>query len=138
MWILLRKAKIWDTRPFKDLATFISATHQTATVQVSKQHQKGSTKCKSNAPLRWCLAPILPDMIEIRVDIIKRVKVSAKGMGDTAFLKEEFVSNLVFWAQSTLSLGTAQDIRDEVQRRIQDRSVGGGHVIASVHNIQGM
>jgi uroporphyrinogen decarboxylase len=87
------------------------------------------------------IVPVLPDLIEIGVDILNPVQVSAKGMGDTAFLKREFGSDLVFWGaidtQSTLSLGTPQDVRDEVQRRIQDLAAGGGYVLASVHNIQG-
>lgn len=86
------------------------------------------------------IVPILPDLIEIGVDILNPVQVSAKGMGDTGFLKREFGKELVFWGavdtQSTLPLGTPQDVRDEVQHRIQDLAPGGGYVLASVHNIQ--
>jgi uroporphyrinogen decarboxylase len=86
------------------------------------------------------IVPILPELIEIGVDILNPVQVSAKGMGDTAFLKREFGKDLVFWGavdtQRTLPLGTPQDVRDEVQRRIQDLAPGGGYVLASVHNIQ--
>jgi len=87
------------------------------------------------------IVPILPDLIEIGVDILNPVQVSAKGMGDTAFLKREFGNNLVFWGaidtQRTLPFGTPQDVREEVQHRIQDLAPGGGYVLASVHNIQG-
>ncbi len=87
------------------------------------------------------IVPILPDLIEIGVDILNPVQVSAKGMGDTAFLKREFGDDLVFWGaidtQHILPHGTVQDVQNEVQRRIQDLAPGGGYVLASVHNIQG-
>ncbi|MGE5250844.1 MAG: uroporphyrinogen decarboxylase family protein [Bacteroidota bacterium] len=87
------------------------------------------------------IVPILPDLIEIGVDILNPVQVSAKGMGDTAFLKREFGRDLVFWGgidtQTTLPFGTPDEVRAEVQRRIQDLAPGGGYVLASVHNIQG-
>jgi uroporphyrinogen decarboxylase len=83
---------------------------------------------------------ILPDLIEIGIDILNPVQVSAKGMGDTAFLKREFGDDLVFWGgidtQKTLPFGTPEQVRDEVKRRIDDLAPGGGYVLASVHNIQ--
>ncbi len=86
------------------------------------------------------IAEILPDLIEIGVDILNPVQVSAKGMGDTAFLKREFGDDLVFWGgidtQSILSFGTPQQVKDEVKRRIEDLAPGGGYILASVHNIQ--
>ncbi len=86
------------------------------------------------------ITPTLPDLIEVGVDIINPVQVSAKGMGDTAFLKREFGRDLVFWGgidtQKILPLGIQQDVYDEVQHRIQDLAPGGGYVLASVHNIQ--
>lgn len=86
------------------------------------------------------ILPILPDLIEIGVDILNPVQVSAEGMGDTAFLKREFGRDLTFWGgidtQRILAFGTSQDVRDEVHRRIDDLAPGGGYVLASVHNIQ--
>ena len=86
------------------------------------------------------IAPILPDLIEIGVDILNPVQVTAHGMGDTAFLKREFGRELVFWGgidtQKVLPFGTPAEVRDEVRRRIDDLAPGGGYVLASVHNIQ--
>jgi uroporphyrinogen decarboxylase len=86
------------------------------------------------------ILPLLPDLIEIGVDILNPVQVSAEGMGDTAFLKREFGRDLTFWGgidtQRILAFGTCQDVREEVQRRIDDLAPGGGYVLASVHNIQ--
>ena len=86
------------------------------------------------------IRPILPDLIEIGVDILNPVQVSAQGMGDTAALKREFGRDLVFWGavdtQHVLPFGTPQEVEDEVRRRIDDLAPGGGYVLASVHNIQ--
>jgi uroporphyrinogen decarboxylase len=82
----------------------------------------------------------IPDLIEMGVDIINPVQVSAKDM-DTARLKKEFGSEIVFWGggcdtQKVLPQGTPNDVRDEVKRRIDDLAPGGGFVFNQVHNIQ--
>jgi len=83
---------------------------------------------------------IIPDLIEIGVDILNPVQVSAAGM-ETAELKREFGRELVFWGggvdtQRVLGRGTPAEVRDEVRRRIDDLAPGGGFVFAAVHNIQ--
>ena len=85
--------------------------------------------------------PVIPDLIDIGVDVLNPVQVSAAGM-DTGELKEEFGDDLVFWGggvdtQRVLGAGTPQEVRDEVVRRIDDLAPGGGFVFAAVHNIQG-
>jgi uroporphyrinogen decarboxylase len=83
---------------------------------------------------------VLPDLIEIGVDILNPIQVSAKGMGDTAFLKREFGKDIVFWGgidtQHVLPFGSPQEVKVEVNRRLEDLAPGGGYVMASVHNIQ--
>jgi uroporphyrinogen decarboxylase len=83
---------------------------------------------------------VLPDLIEIGVDIINPVQVSAPGM-DSADLKRTFGKDLVFWGggvdtQEVLPHGTPQQVRDEVRRRLEHLMPGGGFVFAAVHNIQ--
>ena len=83
---------------------------------------------------------IIPDLIEIGVDILNPIQVSAAKM-DTKELKREFGKELTFWGggvntQSILPQGTPDDVRDEVHRRIDDLAPGGGFVFAAVHNIQ--
>jgi len=82
----------------------------------------------------------LPDLIECGIDIINPVQVSAKNM-ETDRLKREFGRDIVFWgggadASKVLPLGTPEDVREEVRRRIHDLAPGGGYVFASIHNIQ--
>jgi uroporphyrinogen decarboxylase len=82
----------------------------------------------------------IPDLIEMGVDILNPVQVSAANM-DSKKLKDEFGKDIVFWGggcdtQSVLPLGTPSDVREEVKRRIDDFSPGGGFVFTQVHNIQ--
>jgi uroporphyrinogen decarboxylase len=82
----------------------------------------------------------LPDLIEIGVDIINPVQVSAVGM-DTAGLKKKYGKHLSFWGggcdtQRILNLGTPDRVREEVRQRIADLAPGGGFIFNPVHNIQ--
>lgn len=82
----------------------------------------------------------LPDLIEIGVDIINPVQISARDMSPER-LKKEFGDRIVFWGggidtQHTLPRGTPDEVRDEVARNIAAFKPGGGYVFNSVHNIQ--
>lgn len=83
---------------------------------------------------------LIPHLIEIGIDIVNPVQVSAKGM-DTKRLKAAYGKDITFWGggvdtQHVLPFGTPNDVRDEVKRRINDLAPGGGFVFATVHNIQ--
>jgi uroporphyrinogen decarboxylase len=83
---------------------------------------------------------LVPDLIEIGVDILNPVQVSAAGM-DGAELKREFGRDIVFWGggvdtQRVLGSGTPDEVRADVRRRIADLREGGGFVFAAVHNVQ--
>lgn len=82
----------------------------------------------------------IPDFIEMGVDVLNPVQVSAKDM-DTKRLKEEFGTDIVFWGggcdtQKVLPFGTPDEVREEVRRRIGDLASDGGFVFNQVHNIQ--
>lgn len=89
---------------------------------------------------------LIPEFIDIGVDALNPVQVSSAGMDDTAALKAEFGAHICFWGgidtQRVLPLGTPDEVRAEVQRRIADlapdgaSSTPGGFVLAPVHNIQ--
>lgn len=100
------------------------------------------TKTKAKVFYHTCGAvrEFIPDLIEIGVDILNPVQVSAAGM-DTAVLKREYGAHLSFWGggcdtQRVLPFGTPAEVRAEVQRRLRDLSPGGGYVFNPVHNIQ--
>jgi uroporphyrinogen decarboxylase len=83
---------------------------------------------------------LIPHLIEIGFDIVNPVQVSAKGM-DTKRLKAAYGKDITFWggavdSQHVLPFGTADEVRDEVKRRIDDLAPGGGFVFATIHNIQ--
>ena len=84
--------------------------------------------------------PLLNDLVEIGVDLLNPVQVSARWMGDTARLKREFGSRLSFCGgidtQDVLPHGSPDDVCREVRRRIQDLAPGGGYILAAVHCIQ--
>lgn len=84
--------------------------------------------------------PLLNDLIEVGIDLLNPVQVSAADMGDTARLKREFGHRLSFCGaidtQWALPHGTPDDVRREVRRRIKDLGPGGGYILAAVHCIQ--
>ena len=84
--------------------------------------------------------PLLPDYIEIGVEILNPVHIRARGM-DPIALKREFGQDLVFWGggvdtQGVLPHGTPQEVKDDVRRNIEALAPGGGFVFNTVHNIQ--
>lgn len=85
------------------------------------------------------VASLIPDLIDVGIDSLNPVQVSAAGM-DTAALKREYGKVLSFWGAIdthwALPFGTPQDVRNEVRRRMDDLAEDGGYVLASVHNIQ--
>ena len=83
---------------------------------------------------------IIPDLIEIGVDALNPVQVSARDM-DSRKLKREFGERITFWGggcdtQRVLPFGTVEEVIDEAKQRIRDLAPGGGFVFAPVHNIQ--
>ena len=86
------------------------------------------------------LRPIIPDLIEIGVDIINPVQIAARGM-EPAGLKRRFGDRIVFWGggidtQHTFPRGTPAEVKAEVARNMAAFKPGGGYVFTSVHNIQ--
>ena len=74
------------------------------------------------------IRPVIPDLIEIGVDVLNPIQVSATGM-DSAELKREFGNDIVFWGgavdtQRVLGDGTPQEVRDDVRRGDPVASVG--------------
>jgi uroporphyrinogen decarboxylase len=85
------------------------------------------------------IAPLLPDLIEIGVEIINPVQTSARGM-EPERLKREFGKDLTFWGggcdtQRVLPYGTEREIDEHVRKRFETLAPGGGFVFTQVHNI---
>ncbi len=84
--------------------------------------------------------PLIPDFLELGVDILNPIHIRAKGM-DPAGLKRDFGKELVFWGggvdtQGVLPSGSPAEVRDDVKRNIEALAHGGGYVFNTIHNIQ--
>ena len=112
---------------------------------VKPRHKKLYEFIKTKADVKICyhscgaVRPLIRDLIEIGVDVLTPVQVSAANM-DTAGLKEEYGDSISFIGgidtQRVLPFGTPEDVEREVKLRIRDLAPGGGFVPAAVHNIQ--
>ncbi len=84
--------------------------------------------------------PLLPDFVDLGVDILNPVHVRATGMNPVE-LKRDFGSSIVFWGggvdtQEVLPHGTPAEVRENVRYNIEVLAPGGGFVFNTVHNIQ--
>jgi uroporphyrinogen decarboxylase len=83
---------------------------------------------------------LLPDLVEMGVEALNPIQVSAGEMGNTAELKKRWGKELTFWGgidtHYILPRGTPQEVRQEVWRRLDDMAQDGGYVLGSVHDIQ--
>lgn len=82
---------------------------------------------------------IIDDLIEIGVEVLHPVQVSAAGM-DPAMLKRKHGDRLAFWGavdtQQVLPHGDVDSVTEEVELRIEQLGREGGYVLGAVHNIQ--
>jgi uroporphyrinogen decarboxylase len=100
---------------------------------------KENTKAKVLFHTDGGIYPFIEDLIEIGVDILNPIQVSAPDM-DPDRLKKEFGNQLCFWGgidtQKILPHGTVKDVKGEVKRITDILAPGGGYILASVHNLQ--
>jgi uroporphyrinogen decarboxylase len=104
------------------------------------RHIKDNSDCSIFLHSCGAIYELIPDIIDVGVDIISPVQTSAKGM-DPVRLKKEFGKSLTFWGagidtQYVLPKGTPEEIRKQVKERISIMAPGGGFVFNQVHNIQ--
>ena len=85
------------------------------------------------------IVDILDDLIEIGVDGVNPVQLTARGM-DPEYLKSRFGERMTFWGamdgQRLLAFGTPDEVSAEVYRLVDILGSGGGFVIGPCHNIQ--
>jgi len=84
--------------------------------------------------------PIIPDLIEMGVDILNPVHVTATGM-EPVRLKRDFGKDMVFWGggvdtQHILPSGSPQQVKDNVRQNMEALAPGGGFIFSTIHNIQ--
>ena len=85
------------------------------------------------------IRPIIPDFIEIGLDILNPIQPLADQM-DPVSIKSEFGQDLILFGavdiQHLLRKGSPAQINDDVQRKIEILGKNGGYIIAPAHNIQ--
>ena len=84
--------------------------------------------------------PLIPDFLEIGVDILNPIHIRAQNMAP-AGLKRDYGKDLAFWGggvdtQGILPRGAPQEVKDDVRRNIEALAPGGGYVFNTIHNIQ--
>jgi len=83
---------------------------------------------------------LIPDLIEVGVDILNPVQTSAAKM-EPERLKQAYGDHLTFWGggccpQRVLPWGTPEEVEADVRRRLEIFAPGGGYVFAPIHDIQ--
>jgi uroporphyrinogen decarboxylase len=85
------------------------------------------------------LRPIIPDLVEIGLDVLNPVQAGCPGM-DPFGLKREFGDRLSFMGgvdtQNLLPFASAAEVRRETERLISGMTAGGGgYILAASHTI---
>ncbi len=85
------------------------------------------------------VASIIEDLIEIGVDVLNPLQVTAAGM-TPAELKKKYRGRMAFWGgmdtQKILPRGSTKEVKRTVEELVEQMGEGGGFVLSAVHNIQ--
>ena len=146
--------KVMDTAG--DLVDFIYVAEDLGTQQSLLMSPKAFRRCIkpwlagmiSLAHARGALAfhhddgairPLLPDLIDIGIDVLNPVQWRCKGMEREA-LASEFGNSVVFHGgvdnQFTLPFGTPDEVKCQVRENLNIFKRGKGYVLSPCHNIQ--
>jgi uroporphyrinogen decarboxylase len=103
------------------------------------QHIKDWTKAKIVMHACGSILDLVEDYIEIGVDALNPMQVSAVGMSPSN-LKERFGGRMAFWGgidtQDLLPKGRPEDVRQVVHDTINTMGLDGGYILGAVHNVQ--
>lgn len=84
------------------------------------------------------IVQVIPDLIEIGLDGLQPIQVTAAGM-DPEILKARFGKNLLFMGgvngQGVILHGTPDDVGDEVRLRIKQLGSDGGYIVSTSQGI---
>ena len=85
------------------------------------------------------VADIMPDIIEIGLDVLESVQPEAAGMNPYE-LKKKWGDKIVFWgclgSQSTIPFGTQAEIKSEIQKLCREMGKGGGYILSPAKALQ--
>lgn len=81
--------------------------------------------------------PIIPDLIEINVDILNPIQPECM---DPAKLKKEYGDRLAFWGtigtQTTMPFATPEEVKETIRLRIQTVGYNGGLLLEPTHILE--
>lgn len=85
------------------------------------------------------VADILPDLIEVGIDILDPVQPEPRGM-DPYALKKAYGDRITFHgglgSQTTIPFGTPATVRDEVRRLCREMGHGGGYILKPAKTVR--
>jgi uroporphyrinogen decarboxylase len=85
------------------------------------------------------VAPLIPELIEMGVDVLNPVQPDSKGM-EPETLKTQYGDQITFHGGvdiiKTLPRGTVEQVQKEVRARVRVLGEGGGYIMCSSHHIQ--
>ncbi|MEW6355204.1 MAG: uroporphyrinogen decarboxylase family protein [Planctomycetota bacterium] len=85
------------------------------------------------------VADIMPDIIEIGLDVLESVQPEARGMNPYE-LKKKWGDRITFWgglgSQSVIPFGAPDEIRKEVRRLCAEMGRAGGYILAPAKPLQ--
>jgi len=100
---------------------------------------KARTKAKILFHSDGDIFDLLPDLVEIGVDILNPIQSGAGRMSDLGLLKKNYGKHLAFCGaidtQRVLPYGTPEEVRAEVRRVIGLLGEGGGYMLGAVHTV---
>jgi uroporphyrinogen decarboxylase len=100
---------------------------------------RNRTKAKIFYHSCGAIEPIIDDLVEIGVQILNPIQISAGNMGPE-LLKKRYGDNITFWGgidtQRLLPFGDPPSVKKEVHRIKSILGKEGGYVLSAVHNIQ--
>jgi uroporphyrinogen decarboxylase len=107
--------------------------------EILYKHARERTGCKVLLHSCGSIRPIINDLIEIGVDALNPIQISARGM-EPEGLKKDFGSRITFWGggidtQNTLPFASPEDVRRGVAKNMAAFKKDGGFVFTQVHNI---
>jgi uroporphyrinogen decarboxylase len=102
------------------------------------RHQKHS-QMKTFLHSCGSIAEIIPDLIEAGYDILNPIQTQCRGM-EPERLKREFGRDITFWGggsdtRNILNRGSIADVKEDVKRRLEILTPGGGYIFNPIHNI---
>jgi uroporphyrinogen decarboxylase len=122
---LLMSAKLWRKWLKPRLAAVIAAARAVRPNLPIAYHTDGD------------VTALVDDFVEIGIDVLNPIQPECM---DPFALKQRYGSRLAYWGtlgtQSTLPFGTPEDVRRDIQARMEIVGKGGGLILAPTHMVE--